>query len=161
MGHFYHFGLLEELNKIVPWKMQLLLFSSVNIVQLCDPMDCSRSDFPVHHYLPEFAQTHVHWVDAIQPSHPLSSPSPPALSLFQHQGFFQWVSSLHHSQSIEASASVLVLPVNIQDWFPLGLTGLFFLQSKELSSVFSSTSIQKHQFFSAQPSFWSSSHICI
>ena len=63
---------------------------------LCNPMDCSMPGFPVHHQLPELIQTHVHWVgDAIQPSHPLSSPSPPAFSLFQHQGFFQWVSSSH------------------------------------------------------------------
>ena len=55
---------------------------------LCDPMDCITPGFPVHHQLPELAQTHVHWVsDAIQPSHPLSSPSPPAFSLSQHQGF--------------------------------------------------------------------------
>ena len=61
---------------------------------LCDPMNCSMPSFPVLHYLPEFAQTHVHWVgDAIQPSHLLSPPSPPALSLPQHQGLFQWVSS--------------------------------------------------------------------
>ena len=63
---------------------------------LCNPMDCSRPGFPVLHYLLEFAQTHVCWVsDAIQPSHLLSSPSPPALNLSQHQGFFQWVGSLH------------------------------------------------------------------
>ena len=62
---------------------------------LCDPVDCSRPGFPVLHYLPEFAQTHVHWVsDAIQPSHPLS-PSSLALSLSQHQGLFQWVSFSH------------------------------------------------------------------
>ena len=69
------------------------------VAQLCqslyDPMDCSTPGFPVLHYLTEFAQTHVHWVgDAIQPSHPLSSPSP-ALNLAQHQGLFQWVSSSH------------------------------------------------------------------
>ena len=59
-------------------------------------MDCNTPGFPVHHQLPELAQTHVHWVsDAIQPSHPLSSPSPPALNLSQHQGLFQWVSSSH------------------------------------------------------------------
>ena len=59
-------------------------------------MDCSTPGFPVHHQLPEFTQTHVHWVgDAIQPSHPLSSPSPPAFNLSQHQGLFQWVSSSH------------------------------------------------------------------
>ena len=59
-------------------------------------MDCSTPGFPVLHYLPEFAQTHVHWVgDAIKLSHPLFSPSPPTLNLFQHQGLFQWVSSSH------------------------------------------------------------------
>ena len=63
---------------------------------LCEPMDCSMPGFPVLHQLPELAQTHVHWVsDAIQLSHPLSSPSPPALNLSQHQSLFQWVSSSH------------------------------------------------------------------
>ena len=63
---------------------------------LCNPMDCSMPGFPVLHYLPKLAQTHVHWIsDAIQPSHPLSSPFPPALSLSQHHGLFQWVSSLY------------------------------------------------------------------
>ena len=64
-------------------------------VQLCDPMDCSTTGLPVHHQLLEFTQTHVHWVsDAIQPSHPLLSPSPPAFNLSQHQGLFKWVSPL-------------------------------------------------------------------
>ena len=63
---------------------------------LCNPMNHSTPGLPVHHQLPEFTQTHVHWVsDAIQPSHPLSSPSPPALNLSQHQGLFKWVSSSH------------------------------------------------------------------
>ena len=63
---------------------------------LCDPMDCSTPGFSVLHHLPELGQTHAHWVsDAIQPSRPLSSPSPPAFNLSQHQGLFQWVSSLH------------------------------------------------------------------
>ena len=63
---------------------------------LCDPMNRSTPGLPVHHQLPEFTQTHVHWVgDAIQPSHPLSSPSPPALNTSQHQGLFQWVNSSH------------------------------------------------------------------
>ena len=73
-------------------------FSSVtqSCPTLCDPMNCSTPGLPVHHQLPESTQTHVHWVgDAIQPSHPLSSPSPPALNLSQHQGLFKWVSSLH------------------------------------------------------------------
>ena len=63
---------------------------------LCDPMNHSTPGLPAHHQLLESTQTHVHWVgDAIQPSHPLSSPSPPALNLSQHQGLFKWVSSLH------------------------------------------------------------------
>ena len=73
-------------------------FSSVaqSCPTLCDPMSCSTPGLPVHYQLPEPTQTHVHRVgDAIQPSHPLSSPSPPALSLSQHQGLFKWVSSLH------------------------------------------------------------------
>ena len=115
---------------------------------LCDPMDCRMPDFPVLHHLPQFAQTHVHWVnDAIQPSHPLLSPSSPALNLSQQQGLFQRVSS---SQSIGAKVldlqlSASVLLVNIYSWFPLGLTGLMSLQSKGLSRVFSSITIQKHK----------------
>ena len=71
-------------------------FSHSSCPTFCDTMDCSTPGLPVHHQFPEFTQTHAHWVgDAIQPSHPLSSPSPPALNLAQHQGLFQWVSSLH------------------------------------------------------------------
>ena len=73
-------------------------FSSVtqSCLTLCDPMDCSMPGLPVHHQLLELTQTHVHQVgDAIQPSHPLSSPSPPAFNHSQHQGLFQWVSSSH------------------------------------------------------------------
>ena len=68
---------------------------------LCDPMNCSTPELPVHHQLPEFTQTHVHRVsDAIQPSHPLSSPSPPAPNPSQHQGLFQWVNSSHEVAKI-------------------------------------------------------------
>ena len=73
-------------------------FSSVTqlCLTLCDPMNCNMPGLPVHHQLPEFTQTHVHRVgDAIQPSHPLSSPSPPAPNLSQQQSLFQWVNSLH------------------------------------------------------------------
>ena len=94
---------------------------------LCNPMNCSLLGFPVLHYLPDFAQIHIHWVsDAIQPSHPLSSPSPPDFNLSQHQGLS---SQLFESggQSIGASTSAPVLPGNIQGWFPLGLTGLILL----------------------------------
>ena len=216
-------------------------------------MDCSTPGFLVLHYLPKFAQTHVHWDDdAIQPSHPLSPSSPPALNLSQHQGLFKWAAfrirwpkywrfsfnispSNEHSgrifyrmdwldllavaqlcptfcdpmdcstpglpitnswsllklmsiesvmpsnhlilchpfsshlqsfpasgafqmsqlftsgdQSIGVSASASILPVNIQDWFPLGWTGWISLQSKGLSRVFSNTIVQEHQFFCTQ-----------
>ena len=79
-------------------KMPVIQFISVTQLcpALCDPMDYSTPGFPVHHQLPESTQTHVHWLgDAIQPSHPLSSPSPPTFNLSQHQGIFKWVSSLH------------------------------------------------------------------
>ena len=124
-------------------------------------MDYSMPGFPVHHKFPELAQTHVHWVsDAIQPSHPLSPPFSSHLQSFPASGSFP-MSHFFTSdgQSIGVSASVSVLPMNIQGWFPLGWTGLIFLQSKGLSRVFPNTTVWKHQFFSAQPSLWSSSHI--
>jgi len=81
------------------WPTQVKLsvkFSCLVVLTLCDPMDCSMPGLPVHHQLLEFTQTYVHWVsDAIQPSHPLLSPSPPAFNLSQHHGLFQWVSSSH------------------------------------------------------------------
>ena len=82
---------------------------------LCDPMNCSTPDLPVHHQLPESTQTHVHWVsDAIQTFHSLSSLSPPAFNLSQHQGLFQWVSSSHQV------AKVLELQLQHQSfqWIP-------------------------------------------
>ena len=113
-------------------------------------MNCCTPGFPVLLYLPEFGQTHFHWVDdAIQSSLSLSPPSP-ALHLSQYQGkswlSMSWLFVLG-GQSNGASASVTDPPVNIQDWFPSGLTGLISLLSKGLSRVSSSTTIQKHQFF--------------
>ena len=85
----------------------------------CDPMDCSTPDFPVHHELPELAQTHIHWVgDALQSSHPLSSPSPPAFNLSQYQGLFKWVSSSHQV------AKVLELQLKYQYFQWIFRTGL-------------------------------------
>ena len=114
-------------------------FSSV--AQLCstlfNPMSHSTPGLPVHYQLPEFTQTHVYRVgDAIHPSHPLSSPSLPTFNLSQH--LFQ-MSQFFTSggQSIAVSASASVLPMIIQDWFPLGWTGWISLQSKGLSRVFS------------------------
>ena len=119
------------------------------------PQNCSTPGFPALHYLPEFAQTHVHWAgDIIEPSHPLLPLSPPALNLSQHQSFpISWFFA-SSSQSIGASASFL--PMNIQK-----LTGLISLLFKGLSSVFSSTTTWKHQFLGVQPSLWSNSHIHI
>ena len=101
---------------------------------LRNPMECSI--LLVLHHLPDPAQTHVHWVsDAIWPSHPLSSPSPPTFNLSQHQSFpMSWFFS-SGGQSIGASASASIPPMNIQAWFPLGLTGLISLLSMGLSRV--------------------------
>ena len=119
-----------------------------SVVSLRNPMDCSMPGLPVHCQLPEFTQIHVHWVsDAVQPSHPLSSPSPPAFNLSQHQGLQMSQSFTSGSQSIGVSTSTSVLPVNIEDWFPLGWTGWIYLQSKKLSRVFSNTTVQKHHLF--------------
>ena len=122
----------------------LLLFSCLIKPTLCNP--CSMSGFPILYQIPELAQTHVHWVgDAIQPSHPLLPllllPSIfPRIRVFSASLFL-----ISGSQSIEGSASVL--PVNIEDWFPLGLIGWISLLSKGLSRVLSNTIVQKHQFF--------------
>ena len=94
---------LEKTWTDISPKKTSVQFSSVtqSCLTLCDPMDCSMPGLPVHHQLPESTQTHVHWVnDAIQPSHPLSSPSPPAFSLSQHQGLFKWVSSSHQAAKV-------------------------------------------------------------
>ena len=126
----------DHISKIQPqcmyssnlkWILVPVQFSSVTQSRptLCDPMDCSIPGLPVHHQLLEFTQTLVHWVgDAIQPSHPLLSPSLPAFTLCQHQGFPP-VSQFFASggQSIGVSASASVLPMSIQDWFPLVWTG--------------------------------------
>ena len=121
---------------------------------LCDPVDWSTPVFPVRHQLPGLAQTYVHRVsDAIQPSYPLSSPSPPVFNLSQYEGPFQWISSSHQV------AKVLELQLQHQSFqwifrtdFLLGLTGLISLLSKGLSSIFSSITVQKPQFFGAHPS---------
>ena len=125
---------------------------------LCSPMDCNTSGFPVLHHLRELAQTHVHWVgDAIQPSCPLLPvPFSSCLQSFPVSRSFpmtQFFTSC--GQSIGVSASASVLPMNIQGWFPLELTGLLSLQSK----VFSNTTVPKHLFFSTQSSLWLNSYI--
>ena len=148
---------------IIQQQKEAKSFSSVQslsrIGTLCDPMDSSTPGLPVHHQLLEFTQTHVHLVgDAIQPSHPLSSPSP-AFNLSQHLGLFN-ESVLHiRWPKYGVSALASVLPKNTQDWSPLEWTGWISFQSKGLSTVFSNTTVQKHQLFSAQLSLKSNTHI--
>ena len=138
------------------WAM-CYLFSSV--AQLCltlQPHGLQHARLPCRSPAPGACSDSVHRVgDAVQPSHPLSSPSPPAFNLSQHQGLFQWVRSSH--QVAKALASLL--PMNIQGWSPLGLTSLISLQSKGLSRVFSSTTVKKHQLFGTQHSLWANYHI--
>ena len=134
-------------------------FSSVqsfSCVWLCNPMNCSTPGLPVHHQLPEFTQTHIHRVgDAIKPSHPLLSPSPPAPNPSQHQSLFQWVNSAWRGQSTGISALASVLPKKSQGWSPSERTGWISLQSKGLWRVFSNTSskasiLQHSAFFTVQ-----------
>ena len=146
--------------------LKVLLDSDVisSIAQLCltlgGPMNLSTPGFPVHHQLLEFTQTHVHWVgDAIQPSHPVVPFSSCPQSFRASESFPMSQLFTSGGQSIGVSASTSVLPMNNQDWSPLGWTGWISLQSKGLSGVFSNTTVQKHQFFGAQPSLQSNSHI--
>ena len=126
----------------------------------CNPTNHSTPGLPVHHQLPEFTQTHVHRVgDAIQPSHPLLSPSllppiPSSIRVFSSEStlLMRWPKYWSFSFSIIPSK-------NTQEGSPLEWTGWISLQSKGLSRVFSNTTVQKHQFFGAQPSSQSNSHI--
>ena len=128
---------------------------------LCDPMDFSMSGFPVFHHLHllEFAPIHVRWFsDTIQSSQSSVTLFSNCLQSFPASGSLPMSQFFAlGGQSIGASASVF--PMNIKDWFPLGLTGLISLQPKGLSRILSSTIIWKHQFFSVQPSLWPGSHI--
>ena len=140
----------------VPWaarrSKQSILSSgqSLSSVWLCDPMDCSMPGFPVHHQLPYSNSS-----PSSQWCHPtISSSAVPfssRLQSFPASGSFPR-SQLFPSgdQRIGVSASASVLPMNIQDWFPLWLTGWISLQSKRLLRVFSNTTVQRHQFFGAQ-----------
>ena len=131
-------------------------FSSVaqSCPTLCDPMNHSTPGLPIHHQLPEFTQTPMHRVgDAIQPSHPLLSPSPPARNPSQHQGLFKG------GQSTGVSALASFLPKNTRGWSPSEWPVWISLQYKGLSRVFFNTTVQKHQFFGAQLSSQSNSHI--
>ena len=128
-----------------------------NYLQHHDP---SKPGLPDHHHLPESTQTHVHWVgDAIQLPHPLSSPSPsalifPSIRVFSNESALRIRWPKYWSFSFNISLSN-----KHEDWFPLEWTGWISMQSKGLSGIFSNTTVQKHQFFSAQLSSQSNSHI--
>ena len=145
-------------SEVLSW----VQFSSVtqSCPTLCDPMNHRMPGLPVHHQLTEFTQTHVHRVgDAIQPSHPLSSPSSPASIPSQHQGLSQWVNSSHEmAKVLEFQLQHHSIQRNTQGWSS-EWTGWTSLQSKGLSRNFSNTTVQKHEFFSAQLSLQSNSHI--
>ena len=148
--------LLNEMSQFSP--VQFISVAQL-YPTLYDPMNSSMPGLPALHHIPELTQTHVQWVgDAIQPSHPMSSPSPPAFNLSQHQGLFQWVSSSHQVAKVLEfqlqHQSFQRNPRADSEW-----TGWISLQSKGLARVFSNTTVQKHQFLCAQPSSQSNSHI--
>ena len=140
------------------WSSSVQLFSCV---WLCDPMDCSAPGLPVHHQHPELRSDSCPSSWCCHPA--LSSSVAPFSSCLQSFPASGSLPMNHFfasgDQSFEVSASVSVLPLSIQDWFPLGLNGLISLQSKGLSRVFSNTKVQKHQFFTSLLSLWSDSHI--
>ena len=150
--------LVIKKNKIAKWL--LLSFSSSVVSDSLRPMNCGTPGFSVHHCLPMFVQTHVHWVSgAIQPSHLLSPTSPLALSFSQHQGFFiesdlhiRWPKYWTFNFSISPSKECSELISFRIDWLDL-------LAVQRTSRVSSNTIVQKHEFFSAQLSLWSNSHI--
>ena len=143
----YMFNFLRNCKNAFQSGYVILYSQFSSVTQLCltlgDPMDCSTPGLPVHHQLPEFTQTHVHQVgDAIQPSHPVI-PFSSCLQSFPAWGSFP-MSQLFAScgQSTGDSASASVLPINTQDWSPLGWTDWISLQSKGLSRVFPNTTVQ-------------------
>ena len=138
-------------DEIVPFAEKHCCFCSVvqSCLTLCDPMDCSTPGFPVLHHLLELAQTHVHQVsDAIQPSHPLLSPSPPSIRVFSNESVLgiRWPKYQSFSFNISPSSEYSGL-------ISFRIDCLISLQSKGLSRVFSNSTVQKHQFFGAQLSY--------
>ena len=128
--------------------MFVVVVQLLSHVWLCHSMNYTMPGFFILHYFPKLAQTHIHLIsDIIQPSYPLSPPSPPALT-FPESGSFPMIWLFPSGgQSIGVSASTSGLLLSIYSWFPLGLTGLIFLLSKGLSRVFSITTVWKQTFF--------------
>ena len=156
----YHYSEYNNIFTFISEIHTFICFPITHSVQscpiICNPMDGSMPGFPVHHQVLKVDQTHVHQVgDAIQPSHPLPFLSPPAFK-FPSIKVFSNESVVHIRWSKYWNFSFSISPsMNIEDWFPLGLTGLISLLSKGLSIVFSNTTVQKHLFFRAQPPLWS------
>ena len=151
MGHLHLSYLALSSFRILIQLQSVCQFSVSVILTLCDPMDCSMPGFPMYHQLPELVQTHV--IKSLMPSNHLILYCPLLLlpSIFPSIRVFSNESILCiGGQSTRVSALTSVLPMNIQDWLSLGLTGLIFFKSKGLSRVFSNTTGQKHQFFGAQ-----------
>ena len=138
-------------NCCVPCSVQ---FSRSVVSDSLRPHESQHARPPCPSPTPGVHSDSVHRVShAVQPSHPLSSPSPPALNPSQHQSLFQWVNSSHEVDiSTGVSALASVLPKKSQGWSPLEWTGWISLKSKGLSRVCSNTTVQKHQFFGTQPS---------
>ena len=154
---------LIRLNKLLSLFCLWHQFSPVtqSCPALCDPMDCSTPGFTVHHQLPDLARTQClsNWW-----CHPTISSSIVPFSYCIQSFPASWAFPMSQffasgGLSIGASASASVFPMNIQDWFPLGLTGLISMPSKELSGVFSNNTVQHHQLFGAQLTLWSNFHI--
>ena len=146
--------------QIIPMMMPgLFTLFSCQVVSNSITPDFSTTGSSVIHYLLELAQIHVHWVRYTL-YFILRRPLLLLTSIFPNSSVFSNESTLSNRwPKIRASASASVLPINIQVWFPLGLTGLISLHFKGLSRVFSSMTIQNHQFLSTQPSLWTNSHI--
>ena len=141
-----------------PLKLWLCYHQFNSVTQSCPTlsnlMNRSTPGFPIFHHFLGFAYTLIHRVsDAIQPSHPLLSPSP-TFNLSQHQGLFQGVSSRIRWPKYWSFSFSINLSNEDLGWFPLGWTSLIFLQSKGLSRVFCNTTIQNHQFFNTQLSLY-------
>ena len=144
----YEFFCMSNIEQNVECWVRIQLSSVAQLhPTVCDSMDCSMPSFPVHHQLPELNQTMS--IESVMPSNHLILCHPllllpsifPSIKIFSNHFFTS------SGQSIGVSASASVLPMNSQDWFPLGWTDWISLQSKGLSRVFFNTTVQKHQFF--------------
>ena len=160
MGILAFYLVLEESFQLFITEHDIRCELLSSCLTLCDLVGCAMPGFPVLHHLLELTQTCIYWIsDAIQPSHPLLSPFPPAFNLSQHQGLsnelalhIRWPKYRSFSYSINPSNEYSGLP-------PLGLMVSISLQSNGFLEVFSNTTFQKHQFSRNQPSLWPSSYI--